>query len=210
MRRPKFIARQGRRPSGLLGEIVGRVMSRETFDANAVALKLLELGARDRVLEVGFGHGATLQKVAEIVTSGFIAGIDHSPVMLRMARRRNALYLKGGRMELKVADSLRIPYPDTHFNKVFAVHIVYFWPQLELHLREIFRVMLPGGKLVLGYHPLEDARFAAEFPRSIYLIRSLNDIEDVTGRSGFHLVRTETREGSDGLLAWTVAQKLED
>src|ERR1700730_15705510 len=156
MRRPEFIARQGRRPSGWLGEIVARVMAHETVDANRVALDLLELKARDHVLEVGFGHGATLRRAAETVTDGFVGGIDHSDVMLRLAKRRNAQNLRIGRMELRRAESERIPYANDRFNKVFAVHMIYFWSRPELHLGEIFRVMAPGGRLVLGYHPLED------------------------------------------------------
>jgi SAM-dependent methyltransferase len=209
MRKPEFIARQGRRPSGLLGEIVARVMARETVDANRVALDLLELKPRDQVLEVGFGHGATLRRAAELVTDGFVAGIDHSDVMLRLAKRRNARHLRGGLMELKRANSDRIPYPNDRFNKVYAVHTIYFWSRPEVHLGEMFRVMSPAGRLILGYRPLEDARFAETFPVSVYLIRSVKEIEALTGDSGFEAVRTETREAADGLMAWTIAQKPE-
>ncbi len=43
MRKPQFIAEQGRKPSGLLGQIVARVMAKETADENDFALKLLQL-----------------------------------------------------------------------------------------------------------------------------------------------------------------------
>jgi hypothetical protein len=89
------------------------------------------------------------------------------------------------------------------------VHTIYFWSMPELHLGEIFRVMVPGGRLVLGYHPLEDGRFASAFPASVYLIRSVKEIEMLASDCGFEAVRTETRESSDGLMAWTIAQKPE-
>jgi SAM-dependent methyltransferase len=209
MRRPEFIARQGRRPSGWLGEIVARVMARETVDANRVALDLLDLEARDQLLEIGFGHGATLRRAAEIVTGGFIAGIDHSDVMLRLAKRRNARHLENGRMELMRATSERIPYANDRFNKVFAVHTIYFWERPQQHLGEIRRVIAPGGRLVLGYDPLEDRRFASAFPASVYLIRSIKEIETLASDCGFQAVRTETKEAPAGLMAWTVTQKPE-
>jgi hypothetical protein len=53
MRKPLFIARQGRRPVGLFGHIVARVMARETAPENARTLDLLDLRTGDRVLEVG-------------------------------------------------------------------------------------------------------------------------------------------------------------
>ncbi|HYM04292.1 MAG TPA: class I SAM-dependent methyltransferase [Stellaceae bacterium] len=207
MRRPEFIARQSRRPSGWLGEIVARVMARETVDANRAALDLLQLKAPDQVLEIGFGHGATLQAAAQIVTDGFLAGLDHSAVMHRIAGRRNAPFLRSGRMELKLADSARIPYPNARFSKIYAVHTIYFWEKPETHLGEIFRVMSPGGRLVLGYHPSEDARFARAFPRSIYTVRAIKEIEAATGVCGFQSVRTETKAAAQGLMAWTIAQK---
>lgn len=207
MRRPEFIARQSGRPSGWLGAIIGRIMARETADANRVALDLLALDAGDRLLDVGCGHGAALRTAAEIVTEGFLAGVDHSEVMLRMAERGNALLIANGRMELKLADSRRIPYPDGRFNKAVSMHTIYFWAEPAAHLREISRVLSPGGRLVLGYHPFEDARFAKDFPPSVYAIRPAAEIETIVRACGFPVIRTETVSCSDALMAWTVAEK---
>jgi len=60
MRKPLFIAKQGRKPSGLLGQIVARVTAKETAGANEIALQLLQLQPDDAVLEIGSGHGETL------------------------------------------------------------------------------------------------------------------------------------------------------
>src|SRR5262245_40799424 len=141
MRRPPFIARQGGRPSGLLGEIVGRVMAHETAAANQIALDLLELQADDKVLEIGFGQGRALAAAGKLVTAGLLAGIDHSQVMLRIARSKNAHLLRDGRMELALVDSRHLPYPNRRFTKVFTMHTTYFWPDLKGQLQEIRRVM---------------------------------------------------------------------
>src|SRR6516165_3089565 len=117
MRRPQFVARQSGRPSGLLGEVVGRIMAHETVAENRVALDLLDLQPGDRVLEIGFGHGRSLAAAMASVTNGFVAGIDHSEVMLRIARKRNASALRARRMELTLGDSESLPYPDGRFNK---------------------------------------------------------------------------------------------
>jgi ubiquinone/menaquinone biosynthesis C-methylase UbiE len=190
-----------------LGGLIARVMARETAHANRRALEILDLTAEDRVLEIGFGHGATLRRAADLVTGGFLAGIDHSDAMLRLARRVNAQHLESGRMELKLADSERIPYPDDKFTKIYAVHTIYFWPTPQRHLGEILRVAAPGGRLVLGYHPREDSRFADAFPPSVYVIRPVAAVEEMTRAAGFRVFGTETKDGSDGLLAWTTAEK---
>ena len=81
MRKRRFIAEQGRKPTGLLGQIVARVMAKQTADANDFALKLLQLRPDDAVLEIGSGHGDTLAKAANTASRGFLSGIDFSMVM---------------------------------------------------------------------------------------------------------------------------------
>ena len=70
MKRPVFIARQSARPSGLLGRVIAGVMARETADLNERALRLLGPSPFDRVLEVGFGHGRTIERLANAVYNG--------------------------------------------------------------------------------------------------------------------------------------------
>jgi hypothetical protein len=85
MKKPYFIARQGRRLSGLLGHIVARVMARETRTENDRTLELLELHGDDDVFEIGLGHGATLYRAAQMVRTGHLAGADLSEVMVNIA-----------------------------------------------------------------------------------------------------------------------------
>jgi len=207
MRRPEFIARQGRRPTGLLGEIVARIMAHETAAANRVALELLDLQARDQVLEVGFGHGRALAAAADAVTDGFLAGVDHSDIMVRIARSRNAGLLRSGRMELTLGNSEHIPYPDGRFNKAFTVHTIYFWPDPRRQIEEISRVMSDQARLVIGYRPSDDGGLVDEFPASVYAIRSIEEVENLVAGAGLQNVKTTTQRLSSNLLAWTVAVK---
>ena len=73
MRRPDFVARQGRCPSGVLGAVIGRFMAHETVRENAIAIELLQLEPADRVLELGFGHGRTIRRIVERVPAGHVA-----------------------------------------------------------------------------------------------------------------------------------------
>ncbi len=74
MRRPEFIARQSRCPTGVLGLLIARVMAKETAEANTYLLSLVELRPTDHVLEIGFGHGRTTERAAGAVTQGFVTG----------------------------------------------------------------------------------------------------------------------------------------
>jgi SAM-dependent methyltransferase len=206
MKRSDRLARQGRQPSGWLGHIVGRIMARETHQANLVALDQLDLQPEDRLLEIGFGHGRTLATAAKRITSGRLAGIDPSEVMMKIARGRNARALRSGRMALALGGSDRLPYPSGEFDKVLSVHTIYFWTAPERDLAEVHRVMAPGARLVIGYRPSEDLGFGRDFPATIYNIRSVAQIERLVGEAGFTDIVTLRRPHGAGLMAWTSAR----
>jgi ubiquinone/menaquinone biosynthesis C-methylase UbiE len=207
VRKPDFIARQGRCPSGLLGHLVARVMRGETAPENEAVLDHLDLEPGMRVLEVGFGHGATLAKAAERLGEGHLAGVDFSDVMVRTARRHNRRHLQAGRMTLDLADSTALPFPDACFDRVFTVHTIYFWAEPERHLAEICRVLDRGGRLVLGFRPAEDPHFAAQVPASIYHVRPRAEVEAAVTRADLRIVQSPTKRLPTRLLALIVAEK---
>ncbi len=188
MKRPEFIARLARLPSGFLGRLLARLMAVETAPENDFALQLLELRPEDSVLELGFGHGKNLGRAAQMAGRGLVAGVDLSEDMCRMAARRNRRLVAQGRIEVKAADSRRIPYPDQHFAKAFSVNTIYFWPEPAEHLREIRRVLQRGGRLVLGFHA-RDHRVLADFPPSVYRFYSPDEVESLLRSTGYEQVR---------------------
>jgi ubiquinone/menaquinone biosynthesis C-methylase UbiE len=176
VRRPEFIARQSRRPSGVLGWIIGHIMSFETAATNDKALALLELKEGERVLDVGCGHGRTVERAAGMVgDDGLVVGMDASEEMLRMATRRCQRLIDAGRVRLTLGDSASTPYPDESFDKVVTVHTLYFWDDPRRHLHELHRVLRPGGRLVGAFHP-KGAPATTSFPASVY---SFYDVEEV-------------------------------
>ena len=205
MKRSLALARQGRRPTGLLGHVVARIMAIETRAANLVALEALELDPDDRLLEVGSGHGRTLAAAARIVTRGRLAGVDPSEVMQAIARRRNARAIHAGRMTLALGSSDQLPFDGSTFNKALAVHTVYFWDHPERDLLELRRVLEPGGRLVLAYRPAEDPGFVQSFPKEIYRIRSSGEIETLLRNAGFPEIETLSRPVGPGTMCWTSA-----
>jgi len=202
MRRPEFIARQSSHPTGMLGWIIGSIMSRETAALNATVLDALKLQPTDRILEVGFGHGRTIERAAAIVTDGFVAGIDVSETMVRMATRRCRRFIELGRVQLEVGDSSGLPFPAHHFDKAYAVHTIYFWADPVAHLREIHRVLKPGGTLAIGLRPKAAANGADDFPDSIYTFYETGRVRELLAESGFaNLSVLEGVEGFDVIVA---------
>ena len=189
--KPDWIARQSRRPSGWVGEVVARVMARETRAANAIALNQLPLEPGDAVLEIGCGHGRTLAMLARRATDGFVAGIDPSDVMARLAtrappRRRS----HAGRAEVHEAEAARIPFEDARFDAALAVHVLYFWPEPAVELREIRRVLRPAGTLLLGFRP-NGPGARSSLPCSVYHLLSLDAAEKLLREAGFEVAHVE-------------------
>jgi len=207
MPKPLFIARQGRRPSGLLGRLVARVMASETAPENARALDILDLVPGDRVLEVGCGHGRTLQDAVQRAEDIRATGLDFSDVMLRAARRRNHAQIASGQVSLDHGDSARLSYGENAFSAVLSVHTIYFWDPPEVHLTGLLRVLAPGGRLVLGYRPGDDPGFQAEAPSEVYHWRSVAEVEELLTGCGFVGVHTTTECIGTRLMGFTVAEK---
>lgn len=205
--KPDFIARQGRRPSGLLGHIVARIMAMETRVENDRALELLELRADDDVFEIGFGHGVTLYRAAQMARNGHLAGADFSEGMVKIARDRNHRSIEEGRMDLRLADIACLPFGDETFDKVYSVHTIYFWSSLEQPLREVLRLLRPTGRFVLGFRPHEDSNAVASFPASIYRFRTVAEVQAALQLSGFVVVKTVTSPLQSRLMTWVVAER---
>jgi len=206
MRRPEFIARQARRPSGLLGRVLGHVMASETAGENAMALKLLELQSDDQVLEIGFGPGRTLARVAELIPGGFVAGVDPSEEMLRLATSHNRHFIAQEKMELKLGNTTRIPYDDGRFDKVYSVHTIYFWPEPARDLQEIRRVLKVGGRLVLGFRA-KDEKALADFPATIYRFYTPEEAQILLQSAGFKQTRIVTGRFSSRDILFAVGYR---
>jgi ubiquinone/menaquinone biosynthesis C-methylase UbiE len=208
LRRPEFIARQSACPSGRLGSLIGWIMARETARANAFALDLLELSPTDRVLEVGFGHGATVARIAAVVAEGFTAGIDPSEQMCRAALRRNRGGIDRGIVKLRRGRAEGLPYADRAFDKILTVHTLYFWPDLLRPLAEMGRVLACGGRLVVGYR--SDSSAPQSFPDSVYHFRDEVQVVDALRAVGFSDPRTYQQKAGGAVMSFTVALRPEE
>jgi len=184
------IVQQFGKPSGPLGVLAGFVMRVRPSNRlrNARTLDLLDIQPEDRILEVGFGPGVAVARAAELATAGKVVGVDHSELMLRQARRRNAKAIRAGRVELLLGSADALPRLEDRFDKVVAVNVYTFWKDPVSVLSGLRQVMSPGGVIALTLQPRRrgatagDTRVAAE--RMSASLRA----------AGFGEVRTEILE----------------
>lgn len=113
------------------------------------AVDRLQLLPGDRVLDVGCGTGASALPAAEAVgAAGHVIGIDIAENMLSRARAKaKARGLENIAFEL--ADMADSGYADRSFDGIVAVFSVFFVPDMQHQLTELWRLLKPGGRLVV-------------------------------------------------------------
>ncbi|HXQ15883.1 MAG TPA: class I SAM-dependent methyltransferase [Caulobacteraceae bacterium] len=178
MSEPDLAARlfaQFGRPQGFLGWVAGKLMASRSGNRirNRWTVDLLDIGAGDRVLEVGYGPGLGVQAALSKVTRGLVVGFDHSCVMHGQARRRNQRAVELGGLLLRTGSLEDAPALGLTFDRAFCVNVAQFWPDPDVALAVLKSLLKPGGRLALTYQPAgrrpqaSDAdRFATEaWPR---------------------------------------------
>lgn len=139
--------------------------SRFPDDGPAYAAAVAELGLRegDRVLDAGCGTGRALPPLrAAVGPSGLVLGADLTPAMLQAAVRAGRD--RDGRLVL--TDVAALPLRARSLDAVFAAGLIAHLPQPGGNLRELARVVRPGGVLAL-FHPIGRAALAARQGRRI-------------------------------------------
>ena len=138
-----------RRPEGAAGRAMLTRMNESHAKLTAWGLSLLSFVPNDTVLDVGCGGGNTLARMAERVTEGHLVGIDYSETSVEASRAFNSMLVAAGRMEILPGSVESLPFSDAHFDKVVTVESFYFWPNPSESLKEVARVVKPGGTFLL-------------------------------------------------------------
>ena len=203
----KTIAKQLRKPSGLIGRfVIARMLNRRNVPLNLLTLQCLELQPNDRVLEVGFGGGELMSRTAAIVTAGSIAGVDFSPAMVGVCAGRFASLIAQKRLELHCAGAETLPLQASQFTKACTVNTIYFWPDPRGPLKEIHRVLRTGGRLVLGFNPPQTLR-KVPYTKYGFSFYEPAQVESQLGEAGFRDIRMVSGAGLIGEFICAVAIK---
>ena len=111
--------------------------------ADLAALRLAE----GKVLDAGTGPGTLVRELARSLPELQVYGIDLSEDMIGLARAHASREQLEERVHFESGDVAHLPYPDQSFDVVVSTISMHHWFELEQPLRELYRVLRPGGRL---------------------------------------------------------------
>jgi len=129
----------------------GDGMEKDHLPITLPVLTKIPLAPTDNFLDIGSGSGWLARRLAERAPQGRVVGMDVSDEMVRVARRTsldhdNILYVVG--------EAAEIPWESNFFHHAISVESAYYWPDPAAGIREIHRVLRPGGTawILINYY----------------------------------------------------------
>ena len=182
---------QCQKPTGWLGRFVLWSMNSRHSKVTDWGVSKISIQPTDIILDVGCGGGRTLNKLAALATQGKVYGLDYSDASVSVARKTNRQWIAMGRVDVREGSVSQLPFADGLFDLVTAVETHFWWPDLPADMREVFRVLRPGGTLVVIAEiykgaTTNTAKLAEHYlPRSGMKLLSVNEHRDLFVKAGF-------------------------
>ncbi len=163
------------------------------------------------ILDIGCGGGKGVQELARSCPNGKVYGIDYSEDMVQLSKKVNETLIKKGLVEIKYGAVSSLPFADHRFDLATAFEANYFWPNLIDDLKEIKRVLKPGGTLLLVNEVYKDDRFETRNTKWANLsdmrIHTPDEYKDFLTEAGYHSVEIDNLPQKNWITA--MAKKME-
>lgn len=174
-----------KKPTGFFGKLLARGMALGHKDFYRNTAKALDLKQDDKYLEIGFGSGIFIKQYVSHAAK--IAGLDYSEDMVNLASSINDNLVRSGKAEFKQGDASSLPWQDNEFSVVVGIETFYFLPQPVLALREIYRVLSPGGRLVIemAYNKDDGLDHSRDIKKMKLNLYSADEMKEILKESGF-------------------------
>ncbi|MFD3450404.1 class I SAM-dependent methyltransferase [Microbacteriaceae bacterium 4G12] len=172
---------QAKNPNGGIGSLMLRIMNTAHTGMNKWALEKVEIKEAAVLLDVGCGGGKAIQLLSKKNMYGKLYGIDYSEQAVKNSIKTNKEDVEKGKVSIRQASVTDIPFAEDFFDVVTAFQTHYFWPDVEMGVKEVFRVLKPEGNFLL----------VAEVYKINYHMKSYKTKEEkrqLFKRTGFHSI----------------------
>ena len=136
-------------PQGAAGKLLIASMNIFHTPVSLWGISHLDLAGNEKILDIGCGGGINLSRFLKKVPRGHVTGIDLSPDCVNYSFMRNRDAIAEGRCSVYEGSAELLPFGANHFDVITAFETIYFWPNLPNTLKEIKRVLKPGGTFII-------------------------------------------------------------
>jgi len=203
-----FFSEQARRPKGLFGRMVmSIVFDQGNAFLNGFVNELMSVQIDDRIIEIGFGTGKLIYKMAQQIEKGFIEGVDLSRTMVSIAKKRNKKNIAKGKVKIVEGNFDEMPYKKDSFTKACSVNTLYFWSKPEHTAKKIAEILKPGGRLILAFEDIEQLK-QRKLDKNVFHLYTKDEVKNLLINAGFsNNVNIQSRKKRNSFFHCVVAIK---
>lgn len=184
-------------PQGAAGKLLIASMNIFHTPVSLWGISHLDLAGNEKILDIGCGGGINLSRFLKKVPRGHVTGIDLSPDCVNYSFMRNRDAIAEGRCSVYEGSAELLPFGANHFDVITAFETIYFWPNLPNTLKEIKRVLKPGGTFLIvneadGYGFLDNL-----YPKIIkgMTLYKTEKLSAILTKAGFTNIEIDTKLG---------------
>ena len=191
---------QFRRPKGRRGRFVAALMNRGHKPLTLWGLTYVNIEPDYVILDVGYGGGKTVSRLAQKAPLGKVFGIDYSGDMVEYSKKVNKKLIAEDRVEIVEGSVEKMVFSDDFFDFVTAIETYYFWPSFSDAVQEIRRVLKHGGQFLMVNEMVQDGVYNVKYAKTIeqahVRLIPLNETQNTLEAVGFEDVQIFTKAGS--------------
>jgi len=187
---PRFIAQQLRKPTGDFAKITGEQMNYFNEFLYDSVIDLMQLKNNESILEIGFGNGKFFNKLFSKADNLQISGLEYSKEMIEEANINNQSAISSGKLNIQFGNCSNMPFPDNSFDKLFCINVIYLWEDPANHLKEIRRVLKPGGRFYTGIRTKE-SMLKIPFTKFGFIIYNENEWKSILQKNDFSFIEAK-------------------
>jgi len=152
--------KQGAKPTGLIGKIIGRLMNKFHTTIYIDYFKNNLPKENSSILDIGCGGGNFLKFLYDSNDSYLLYGLDHSPEMIELSSKINKRAIMKKRLKLIQGSATEIKLDNSQLDLITAFETVQFWSDTDKSFLEINRLLKTEGKfLIINRYPTEGTKW---------------------------------------------------
>lgn len=180
-----FFSEQARKPNGLFGRLVmSAIFNIGNAKLNELVSEIVSVQENDHVLEMGFGTGKLINRLAGQFEQGLVEGVDFSRTMVSIAEKRNRTHIARGKVRILQGDFDEIPLKKECYDKVCSVNTIYFWQKPDYTASKVVEILKPKGKFVVGFEDSEQLK-QRKLEDNIFHLYSNTEVKELLMNAGF-------------------------